>query len=132
MQEPTGCAPVGFVRFGNRPNGPTRRRSCTPDGRVLTRGCAVRVRVYRFQSRVWFSLGIERRLGKEREELESLLSSLPADSAEEDVQYRRYVLEKIRLGLTSAEMQPAFTQEEAEARLRTWFASPGAGSVPPD
>lgn len=68
-------------------------------------------------------------MGNETEEIETLLRSLPADSADEDTQYRRYVLEKIRRGLESAETQPTFTQEEAEARLRTWLVSGGAGGA---
>jgi hypothetical protein len=70
-------------------------------------------------------------LANEKEEICALLVSLPNDTADEDLQYRRYVLEKIRCGLESAETQPTFTQEEAEARLRTWVASDGAEGASP-
>lgn len=68
-------------------------------------------------------------MANEKEEVEALLKSLPGNSADEDVQYRRYVLEKIRLGLVSAETQPTFTQEQAEARLRTWLTSAASGGT---
>jgi hypothetical protein len=56
-----------------------------------------------------------------KEEIEALLGRLPDDCSVEDVQYHLYVLEKVRLGIESAETQPALTHEEAEVRLRKWL-----------
>ncbi|HEX8830853.1 MAG TPA: hypothetical protein VF705_06795 [Longimicrobium sp.] len=56
-----------------------------------------------------------------KDEIEGLLSRLPDDCSIEDVQYHLYVLEKVRLGIESAETQPTLTQEEAEVRLRKWL-----------
>ncbi|HEX8211125.1 MAG TPA: hypothetical protein VF584_13205 [Longimicrobium sp.] len=59
-------------------------------------------------------------MADEKEEIDTLLKSVRDEPVDEDIQYRRYVLEKIRRGLESAETQPTFTQEEAKARLRIW------------
>ena len=60
-------------------------------------------------------------MGTAKEEIEALLTRLPDDCSVEDVQYHLYVLEKVRLGIESAETRPTFTQEEAEGRLRKWL-----------
>lgn len=60
-------------------------------------------------------------MGTAKEDIEALLQRLPDDCSVEDVQYHLYVLEKIRLGIESAETQPTLTQEEAEARFQKWL-----------
>ena len=57
-------------------------------------------------------------MGTAKEEIEAMLTRLPDDCSVQDVQNHLYVLEKVRLGIESAETRPTFTQEEAEARLR--------------
>ena len=71
-------------------------------------------------------------MGNESDGIEALSKRLPASSADEDVQYRRYVLEKVLVGLVSAETQPTFTQKKAEARLQTWFMPVAPGGVSPN
>jgi hypothetical protein len=53
--------------------------------------------------------------------VEALLRRLPDDCSLEDIQYHLSVLEKIQRGIDSAETQPTYTQEEAEARLSRWL-----------
>lgn len=60
-------------------------------------------------------------MGTVKEDIEALLRRLPDDCSVEDVQYHLYVLEKIRLGIVSAETEPTLTQDQAEARLRQWL-----------
>jgi hypothetical protein len=64
-------------------------------------------------------------MGTAKEDIEALLRGLPDDCSVEDVQYHLYVLEKIRLGIESAETEPTLTQEEAGVRLGV-----GAGNQP--
>jgi len=56
-----------------------------------------------------------------KEELAALLRKLPDDCSLEDVQYHLYVLEKVRRGLETADMEGVIPQEEAEARLGRWL-----------
>jgi hypothetical protein len=60
-------------------------------------------------------------MGSAKEEVEALLRRLPDDCTLEDIQYHIYVMEKIRLGVESAETQPTFTTAEAKERLRRWI-----------
>lgn len=45
----------------------------------------------------------------------------PGDGSPEDIRYRAYVLEKIRLGLASAASEGVIEQEDVEARLSRWL-----------
>lgn len=56
-------------------------------------------------------------MGTAKEDIEALLRRLPDDCSVEDVQYHLYVLEKIRLGIESADSEPTLTHEEARVRL---------------
>jgi hypothetical protein len=56
-----------------------------------------------------------------KQEVSTLLESLPDDCTLEDVQYHLYVLEKIRRGAERAEREGALTQAEAESRLGAWL-----------
>ena len=60
-------------------------------------------------------------MGTAKEDIEALLRRLPDDCSVEDVQYHLYVLEKIRLGIESADTEPTLTHAEAEARLQKWL-----------
>jgi hypothetical protein len=60
-------------------------------------------------------------MGTAKKNVEALLSRLPEDCSLEDIQYHLYVLEKVRRGIESAETQPTFTQDQAEARLHRWL-----------
>ena len=63
-------------------------------------------------------------MGTAKEDIEALLRRLPDDCSVEDVQYHLYVLEKIRLGIESAETEPTLTHDEAAVRFGKWV---GAG-----
>ena len=41
----------------------------------------------------------------------------------EDIQYRLYVLEKVKRGLERAESEGTLSHEEAKARLSKWLAA---------
>jgi hypothetical protein len=56
-----------------------------------------------------------------KEEVATLLDSLPDDCSVEDIQYHLYVLEKVRRGLDRAEREGTISQEAAEARLSKWL-----------
>ncbi len=56
-----------------------------------------------------------------KQEVSTLLESLPEDCTLEDVQYHLYVLEKIRRGAERAESEGTLTQAEAESRLGAWL-----------
>ena len=56
-----------------------------------------------------------------KEEVASLLDSLPDDCSVEDIQYHLYVLEKVRRGLKRADVEGAISEADAEARLATWL-----------
>ncbi len=56
-----------------------------------------------------------------KEEVESLLERLPNDTSIEDIQYHLYVMDKVRKGLESAELENGLTQEEVEQRLSKWL-----------
>jgi len=55
-----------------------------------------------------------------KQEVESLLKTLPEDCSLEDIQYHLYVIEKVQRGLAAADSQGTLTQEEVEARLKKW------------
>ena len=56
-----------------------------------------------------------------KEDVATLLETLPDDCSVEDIQYHLYVLEKVRRGLDRADTEGTYTQEEAEARLSKWL-----------
>ncbi len=56
-----------------------------------------------------------------KEEVEELLDKLPHDCPLEDIQYHLYVLDKVRTGLESADVEGAVSQDDAEARLSKWL-----------
>ena len=56
-----------------------------------------------------------------KEEVQSLLSKLPDDCSLEDIQYRLYVIEKVRNGLDAAESQGTVSQEDVEQRFGKWL-----------
>lgn len=57
-----------------------------------------------------------------KEEIRSLLDSLPEHCSREDVQYHLYVAEKIHRGMDRADEEGALSQEEAENRLEKWLS----------
>jgi len=59
-------------------------------------------------------------MGVAKQEVEALLKKLPDECTLEDVQYHRYVIEKIQHGIKVADEQGAISQAEAEARLTKW------------
>jgi hypothetical protein len=50
------------------------------------------------------------------------LRRLPNDASIEDLQYRLYVLEKIRKGEESLAKHGGITHEEAKRRMRKWLS----------
>ncbi len=58
-----------------------------------------------------------------KEEITTLLNSLPDNASMEDVQYHLYVIEKVRNGLEAAKNEGGVSQEQAEERLGKWIIS---------
>ena len=56
-----------------------------------------------------------------KEDIATLLESLPDDCSVEDIQYHLYVLEKVRRGLERANTEGCIPQKDAEARLSKWL-----------
>lgn len=56
-----------------------------------------------------------------RDDAIAALKRLPASSTLEDLQYRLYVLEKIRKGEASLKTDGPVTQAEAKRRMRRWL-----------
>jgi len=52
-----------------------------------------------------------------KQEVQSLLETLPDNCSIEDIQYHLYVLEKVRRGLEDAKEGRVMSQEEVESRL---------------
>ncbi|MBI5375647.1 MAG: hypothetical protein HZA77_09440 [Candidatus Schekmanbacteria bacterium] len=61
-------------------------------------------------------------MGKAKQEVRNLLSSLPENSTLEDIQYHLYVLQKIERGLKDIEEGRFYTQEEVEKKMAKWLA----------
>lgn len=61
-------------------------------------------------------------MGKAKQEVRNLLSSLPEDCTLEDIQYHLYVLQKIGRGLKNIEEGSIYTQEEVEKKMTKWLA----------
>lgn len=55
-----------------------------------------------------------------KNEVQSLLKTLPDNCSLEDIQYHLYVLEKVRRGIEAAKVKGTFTQEEMEQKLSKW------------
>ena len=56
-----------------------------------------------------------------KQDVQKLLQSLPEDCSVEDVQYHRYVLDKVRRGVEDARTNGTLPQEDVEARLSKWL-----------
>jgi predicted transcriptional regulator len=56
-----------------------------------------------------------------KQEVQSLLETLPDNCSIEDIQYHLYVLEKVRRGLEDAQQGRVMNQEEVESRLNQWL-----------
>ena len=56
-----------------------------------------------------------------KQEVEQLLQKLRENCSLEDIQYHLYVLDKVRRGLEDARVHGTLNQQEAEARLGSWF-----------
>lgn len=57
-----------------------------------------------------------------KQDAAALINALPDDVSMEDIQYRLYVLEKIRAGLAEAEAGQGIPHEEVKAGLSIWLA----------
>lgn len=57
-----------------------------------------------------------------KEEVQAMLRDMPDDCSFEEIQYRLYVLEKIRTGIESAEREGTFSQAEVEESMREWLS----------
>ncbi|WP_089726840.1 hypothetical protein [Candidatus Thiosymbion oneisti] len=55
-----------------------------------------------------------------KEEVKSLLNTLPEDCTLEDVQYHLYVIEKIQKGISRAKTEGTLSQEEVERNFSRW------------
>lgn len=55
-----------------------------------------------------------------KQDAAALINALPDDVSMEDIQYRLYVLEKIRAGLADIDAGRDVSHEEAVARLAKW------------
>ena len=60
-------------------------------------------------------------MGTAKQEIETLLKTLPEDCTLEDVQYHLYVMEKIQRGINRAEQEGTLDQQVAERKLRKWI-----------
>ena len=58
-----------------------------------------------------------------KEEVTSMLDSLPESTSYEDIQYHVYVLEKVNRGLERAAAQGAISHGEARTRLGKWLSA---------
>lgn len=56
-----------------------------------------------------------------KEKIQSILNQLPDDCSIEDIQYHLYILEKVRLGLYSADTNTTLKQNEVEGILTKWL-----------
>ncbi|HSV12631.1 MAG TPA: hypothetical protein VLI90_00115 [Tepidisphaeraceae bacterium] len=57
-----------------------------------------------------------------KEQVRALLEHLPDDCTVEDVQYRLYVLERIRRGLESIDRGEGIPHEEVKRRMAQWLS----------
>jgi hypothetical protein len=59
-------------------------------------------------------------MSQTKQEVEQILSKLPADCTLEDVQYELYVIQKVRRGLEAAD-RDGLSHDEAKKRLARWL-----------
>ena len=62
----------------------------------------------------------ELQMSNVKNDVQSLLETLPDDCTLEDIQYHLYVVEKVRRGIERAEAEGEMTQQEVEKRLDKW------------
>ena len=55
-----------------------------------------------------------------KEEVRTLLDTLPDECALEDIQYHLYVVEKIQRGIVRADIEKSLSQEEVERKFSKW------------
>ncbi len=55
-----------------------------------------------------------------KQEVKSLLNTLPDDCTFEDIQYHLYVVEKIQKGISRAESEGTLSQAEMERKFSKW------------
>ena len=55
-----------------------------------------------------------------KQQVASMLQTLPDDCSLEDIQYHLYVIEKIKNGVARAETEGAVSQNNAEKYLSKW------------
>ncbi len=55
-----------------------------------------------------------------KEEVRTLLDTLPDECALEDIQYHLYVVEKIQRGIARADTEESLSQEEMERKFSKW------------
>ena len=56
-----------------------------------------------------------------KHDVELLLNKLPDNCSVEDIQYHLYVLDKVRRGLSDADVSGTLSQEEVKTRLSKWL-----------
>ena len=56
-----------------------------------------------------------------KEDVEAMVRALPDDASYEDIQYRLYVLDKIRASKESIEREGGLTHEEVVERMQPWL-----------
>ncbi|HWB54897.1 MAG TPA: hypothetical protein VG722_11915 [Tepidisphaeraceae bacterium] len=57
-----------------------------------------------------------------KQEVQTVLESLPEDCTLEDVQYRLYVIQKVKSGLEAVDRGEGVEHEEATKRLGKWLS----------
>jgi len=55
-----------------------------------------------------------------KEEVRTLLDTLPDECVLEDIQYHLYVVEKIQRGIARANIERSLSQEEVERKFSKW------------
>ena len=55
-----------------------------------------------------------------KEEVRTLLDTLPDECVLEDIQYHLYVVEKIQRGIARADIEESLSQEEIERKFSKW------------
>ena len=60
-----------------------------------------------------------------KREVIEIIESLPDDSTLEDIQYHLYVREKVARGIKAIDEEKVVSQEDAEAKVKTWLKSSG-------
>jgi hypothetical protein len=56
-----------------------------------------------------------------KQEVQTMLQDMPDDCSVEDIQYRLYVINKIRRSKERLDTEGGVSQEEAEKRLSKWI-----------